>query len=72
MNHIPDKLINRLSSIGITIELSLNYPWVYLDSVNGKSVTELFWADHGFTVTFLTTNSFTDRRKVFKTIRSYL
>jgi len=72
MNRIPDKLINRLASIGITIELSLNYPWVYLDSVNGKPVTELFWAEHGFTVTFLTETKFTDRSRVFSTIRSYL
>lgn len=45
--------IHRLAKIGITVEFIGNYPWVYLDKVNGKKVTGTFMADHGFTVFFL-------------------
>lgn len=48
MTTIPS-FINRLKKIGIQVELVGNYPWVYLDKVNGKKVEGKFQADHGFT-----------------------
>lgn len=44
--------VNRLKKIDIQVELIGNYPWVYLDKVNGKKVHGQFRANHGFTVFF--------------------
>lgn len=67
--------VARLKSIGIDIELSANYPWIYLDKVNGKKVTERFHAEHGFTIAFLPIKGeelrFTDITEIFKIIRKY-
>lgn len=70
-----DKFIKRLRAIGIDITLSANYPWIYVTHVNGNYVTEKFMANHGFTAFTLQHDSsykLTDRRAVFKLIRSYL
>jgi len=45
--------IKRLKKIGIEIELAGNLPWIYLQRINGKHVTEKFMAEHGFTLAFL-------------------
>ena len=74
-----DKLtifINRLKKIGINIELVGNYPWIYIDKINGKKVTEKFEANHGFTIAFYPVNpnqtlKFTDIKEIFKLIRKY-
>lgn len=42
----------RLKNIGIEVEMFGNYPWIYLDKVNGKKVKGTFQANHGFTVFF--------------------
>ena len=47
-----DSFVNRLKKIGISVELKGNYPWVYLDKVNGKRVTDRFLGNHGFTIFF--------------------
>lgn len=68
----------RLKKIGIDIECFANYPWIYLDSVNGNKVKETFHANHGFTAFWYPLSDhdnaveFSDRRKVFKIIRKYL
>ena len=76
-----DKLgvfIERLKKIGIEVKLSGNYPWVYLDEICGKKVTETFQANHGFTVMFLPSRNdspvseFTDIKEIFNLIRQYL
>ncbi len=36
-----DSFVNRLKKIGINVQLSSNYPWLYLYRVNRKKVTEL-------------------------------
>jgi hypothetical protein len=66
----------RLEKIGIYVELSTNIPWVYIDTINGKDVTETFRAEHGFTVAFLPIRKgqqieFTDVSEIFKLIRKY-
>ena len=75
-----DKLtsfINRMNRIGIDIELFSNIPWIYIDSINGKRVTETFEANHGFTIAFLPVRAdqelaFTDITEIFKLIRKYI
>lgn len=69
--------IQRMDEIGIKIELSANYPWIYLDSINGKRVTEKFHAEHGFTIAFLPIKcdqelNFLDIKELFNLIRKYI
>jgi len=73
MNKI-DKFVVRLKRIGINIQLSANYPWIYLDSVNNKEIWDTFRADHGFTAFFFVKDDITwsNRRAVFKKIREML
>lgn len=74
-----DKLttfINRLKKIGIAIELMGNYPWIYINTINGWRVTERFLGNHGFTVMFTPIklgqqHQFTDIKEIFKLIRKY-
>lgn len=73
--HITDRFISRLARLGIDVELGGNYPWIYLDKVNGARVKETFRANHGFTAFMLGksgTCKFTDRKVVFNKIRSML
>ncbi len=68
--------INRLEKIGIGVELVGNYPWIYLDKINGVRVTEKFQGNHGFTIAFLPVRvdrelRFTDITEIFKLIRKY-
>lgn len=72
-----DTFINRMSKIGIQIKLSSNYPWIYIDSINGVIVTEKFMADHGFTIAFMPIRKgqelkFTDIKEIFNLIRKYV
>lgn len=74
MNEI-DKFIQRLKKLGIDIELGGNFPWIYINTINGKRVTEKFQGNHGFTVFFLQIKGgvrVTDTREIFKLIRKYL
>jgi len=69
--------INRLKKIGIDIELVGNYPWIYIDKINGQRVTERFLGNHGFTIMFTPvklgqTKEFTDIKEIFKLIRKYI
>ena len=47
-----DSFRNRLKKIGIDIEMFGNFPWVYLDKVNGKKVKGEYYSDHCFTIFF--------------------
>lgn len=76
-----DKLgvfIERLKKIGIDVKLSGNFPWIYLDEINGIRVKEKFQANHGFTVMFLPgrndspPSEFTDIKEIFSLIRKYV
>jgi hypothetical protein len=71
-----DTLVTRLSKLGITLELVMNFPWVYLRSVNGNNVTDTFKSEHGFTIAFMPIKKgaslqFTDFKEIFKVIRKY-
>lgn len=72
---IVKSFVERLKKIGIKVELFGNYPWIYLDRVNGKKITERFEGNHGFTAFFLQLDGSakpTDISKIFKTIRENL
>ena len=65
-----------MNKLGIDIKLVGNYPWIYIDEINGKRVTEKFQGNHGFTIAFLPIRkdqeiNFTDIREIFKLIRKY-
>jgi hypothetical protein len=70
-------LVERMKRIGIEVRLIGNFPWIYLDSINGVRVTETFLGNHGFTVMFLPVRNdspvseFTDISEIFKLIRKY-
>lgn len=71
-----DKFTKRLAKIGITLTYIGNYPWVYLDTVNGKKVKGTFMANHGFTAFMLNLSDddyrISDRRVLFNKIREML
>lgn len=64
-------LINRLEKIGIKTEFIGNYPWIYINTINDKKVTEKYLSDHRFTVMFSNTKSFINIKELFKLIRKY-
>jgi len=69
-------LVNRLKHIDIDIKCINNYPWVYLDKVNGNKVQELNDSEHGFTIGYLPIQrrkdfAFVELSKIFKIIRKY-
>ena len=75
-----DKLkvfVDRMQKNNINIKLVGNYPWIYIDEINGKRVTEKFEGNHGFTIAFLPVRAdreleFTDISEIFKLIRKYI
>ena len=71
-----ERFIRRMNKIGIDIGLIGNYPWIYLDTVNGKKVKGTFMANHGFTAFLLDVSTGTqhlpDRRMLFNKIREML
>ena len=76
-NNTLDRLVVRLKKIGVNITLAGNYPWIYLNEVNGKRVEETFLADHGFTIAWYPSKpgakiEITDISRLFKVIRKYV
>ena len=76
---VLERLIKRLNKIGIDIELAGNYPWIYLEYVNGNRIKEedYYYGNHGFTIAFLPITldkkmEITDIKKTFKVIRKYI
>lgn len=72
-----DQFYKRLKKIGIEVELVANYPWIYLDKVNGKKVHGKLYGNHGFTVFFVPVRlggreTITDIPKIFAKIRETL
>lgn len=69
--------VNRLKKIGVNVELVGNFPWVYLDKVNGTKVSGKLHGNHGFTVFFTAIrpgepDKITDIPLIFKKIRETL
>lgn len=71
------KFISRLEKIGIKTTYKANYPWIYLDTVNGKKVEGNLHSEHAFTAFFLPvkvgqTMHMTDISTIFNKIRETL
>lgn len=71
-----DVFVKRLKKIGIDVQLIGNYPWIYLDTVNGNKVKEKHESEHAFTMAFLPVRAdrpfvFTDLKYIFEIIRKY-
>ena len=69
--------IDRMNRLGIDVKLAGNFPWIYIQEINGKRVTETFEGNHGFTIAFLPIRNnqqmrFTDIAEIFKLIRKYV
>jgi len=77
-DNVINRLVPRLKKIGIEVELAGNYPWIYLEKVNGNRIKreDFFRGNHGFTIAFLPIRNdqvmeLTDIGKVFEMIRKY-
>ena len=68
------RLVERCAILGIQLEFMANYPWIYLEKVNGKPVQGTYRSDYGFTAFFHTKEhlKFSNRRMVFQKIRGML
>lgn len=69
-------LHDRLKKVGIEVTFTCNFPWIYLETINGKRVTEKYLGNHGFTVAFLPVRRdkpfhWTDIKTIFELIRKY-
>ena len=74
---LVSSFVSKLKRIGTEVELFGNYPWIYLDTVNGKKVKERFMGNHGFTAFFLSNDpqskyTFSDSDKVFAKVREMI
>jgi len=72
-----ETFVKRMNRLGINVKLIANYPWIYLDEINGIKVKEKYMAKHGFTLAFSgvkldESSKFTDTRAIFKLIRKYV
>jgi len=77
MEDILITFVNRMKKLNINIKLVGNYPWIYIDEINGKKVTEKFQGNHRFTIAFLPIRKeqkmkFTDISEIFNLIRKYI
>ena len=78
MNEV-EIFINRLKKIGIELELAGNYPWIYLEKVNGNRVLPEDWvnANHGYAIAYSPIrvdqdySLASDRKEMFRIIRKY-
>jgi len=77
-DNVINRLVPRLKKIGINVELIGNYPWIYLEKVNGNRVKkeDFYLGNHGFTIAFYPIRKdqvmeLTDIPKVFEIIRKY-
>ncbi len=73
---VLDSFRRRMTKLGIELELVGNYPWIYIEKINGKRVTERFCGNHGFTVAFLPIKpnqkmELTDIGEVMNLVRKY-
>jgi len=70
-----NQFVRRMKKIGIDIELSSNYPWIYLEYIDRKPVIEKFFSEHRFTIGFHAKNNepfiFFNITKLFEIIRKY-
>lgn len=69
--------IERLKKININITLISNYPWIYLDTINGVPVKEKQYSKYKYTLGFMSMREkdvfkFENIQHTFKLIRKYI
>ncbi len=66
--------MKRMKSINIKLECSINYPWVYIDKINGKRVKEKYFSEHKYTIALETSDKFFKDHlgETFSLIRKYI
>ena len=70
-------LLERLKKIGINVTVFSNYPWIYIDRINGKRVLEKFRSEHAFTIGYHPirvgdeVKLVNETEKIFEIIRKY-
>lgn len=77
-DNVINRLVTRLKKIGIEVQLFGNYPWIYLDSINGNRIKkeDYYLGNHGFTIAFYPNKEekvmqLNDIKKTFEVIRKY-
>lgn len=66
------KFKNRMKTIGIDIDLSSNYPWIYINKINGNKVKEKYFSEHAYTLCFSHVGSIMNQKGLFELIRKYI
>ena len=76
--NVLNAFVERMKLLGIEVKLAGNYPWIYLDEINGKRVNkeDYYLGNHGFTIAFTPIKKdkqmeITDIGKVIKLVRKY-
>lgn len=70
-----ERFTRRLHRKGVSVTFISNYPWIYLNTVNGAKIRGTYMGDHGFTAFFNNKNggeTITDISTVFKKIKETL
>lgn len=71
--HRLTTFIKRLYAVGYDLKLASNYPWIYIDSINGQRVDKVFMANHGFLIGYYPkvgeAFQFSDIKEIFDLIR---
>ena len=75
--NVLDAFVERMKLLGIEVVLTGNYPWIYLEEINGKRVKpeDYYLGNHGFTIAFIPLKDqkmeITDISKTIALIRKY-
>lgn len=65
--------VARMKKLGITMKFSSSIPWVYVNEVNGKIVTEKYASEHGFCIGYRNNYfKFEYEKEMFNLIRKYI
>jgi len=65
--------VARLKKLGITIKVSANFPWIYLDEICGKKVKEKKDSEHAYVIGYRNKYfKFSDTKELFKLMRKYV
>lgn len=65
--------VARMKKLGITLKFSSSIPWVYIDEICGKKVTEKYASEHGFVIGYRNQYfKFEYEKEMFNLIRKYI
>jgi hypothetical protein len=69
--------VRRMKKLNINLSLVGNFPWIYIDAINGQKVKEKFRGNNGFTIAFYPIRigqemKLTDISEIIKLIKKYV